>query len=119
MSLQQAAQAAQGGVEVPVPSGGALSRRLAEYATLLASEGALAPALAYLGSADEAEINALRERLSGALKYNQQQQQQGRAAAARQAATRQASGGRLAGEISLRCLSSCLLQSLECNTLLF
>ena len=46
---------------------GPLAVQLANYANILASQGALSAALTYLGQSNEESINLLRERLTGAL----------------------------------------------------
>ena len=46
---------------------GPLADQLTKYANILASQGALSAALTYLGQSNEEAINALRQRLTGAL----------------------------------------------------
>ena len=66
MSLKFAVEQNQG---FPVEMGtGPLTDRLSQYASLLASQGALRAALTYLiGQSSDESIVALRERLEGAL----------------------------------------------------
>ena len=85
MSVKSAVER-QFGQEISIGGVGAaggqnrLASKLSEYANLLAAQGALDAAMTYLGgggSGDE-EMEALRNRLNGAVgsRYQQQQQQQ-------------------------------------------
>ena len=87
MSVKSAVER-QFGQEIAIGGVGAaggqnrLGSKLSEYANLLAAQGALDAAMTYLGgggSGDE-EMEALRNRLNGAVgsRYQQQQQQQQR-----------------------------------------
>jgi len=83
MSLRCAAERLGVDVQPEEQSGDLLSQKLAQYASLLAAQGALSAALTYLGPSGGDQ--ALRERLTGAL---------GRAAAAVVAAKHDAAGRR-------------------------
>ena len=83
MSVKSAVER-QYGQEVSIGGGGGLNRlgsKLSEYASLLAAQGALNAAMTYLGGGDsgDGQIEALRNRLNGAVgsRYQQQQQQRG------------------------------------------
>jgi hypothetical protein len=60
--------------EAAFSAGGPLSTKLTQYATLLASQGALSAALCYLGASEEPSISELRDRLNGALGRKGRQQ---------------------------------------------
>ena len=75
MTLKQAAESGVGRDDDNAAMSEDLCSRLAQYAGLLAAQGALAAALTYLGkrrsasaTADYTEVGLLRERLAGALK---------------------------------------------------
>ncbi len=75
MSLKFAIEHIAGGSEIDLSSGPAATK-LTDYANLLASQGALRAALAYLGKSEEPSIATLRERLTGALGSAHVRQQQ-------------------------------------------
>lgn len=83
MSLKFAIEHIAGGSEIDLSSGPAATK-LTDYANLLASQGALRAALAYLGKSDEPSIATLRERLAGALGSSHLRQQQQHSAARNQ-----------------------------------
>ena len=75
MSLKSSVEQ-QYGVEVALAGDGPLAEKMTQYAGLLAAQGALSAALAYLGSGEGSgpsdSIGDLRNRLRGALGYGSQ-----------------------------------------------